>query len=277
VAGRLAGRVAFITGAARGQGRAHALRLASEDADILAVDIAADMETVPYRLAGQADLDETGRAIRAVGGRVLCQRADVRSQAELDAAVAAGLDAFGRIDVVCANAGILSRGKAHLLSDDEFTDVIDVNLVGVWHTAKAAIPALIDAGCGGSIILTSSSAGLKGARNIGHYVAAKHGVVGLMKSLAVELAPHSIRVNAIAPSTVRTDMVINDAMVSAFRPDLESPTVDDATAAFRELNLLPVPWVEVSNVSDAVAWLASDESRFVTGTVLPVDAGALTK
>ncbi len=271
---RLAGKVAFVTGVARGQGRRHALRLAEEGADIVGVDLCAQIDTVPYPMAGADDLAETVRLVEAGGGRMVSRVADVRDPDSLRAALDAGLERFGHLDVVVANAGIWSHDRARDLSRQMWLDMIDVNLTGVWNTCQAALPALIDGGRGGSMILVSSTAGLRGNSNNVHYAAAKHGVVGLMRSLAHELAPHSIRVNTIHPTTVDTDMIRNEAMVRLFRPATDSPSMDDAVPAFRSINLLPVPWVETDDVSNAVIFLASDDARYITSVALPVDAGA---
>jgi (+)-trans-carveol dehydrogenase len=270
----LDGKVAFITGAARGQGRSHALRLAREGARIAAVDIAEPLPSVPYPGATAADLRQTIELVGQSGGQAIAIQADVRDSAAMDAAASSALAAFGRIDVVCANAGIVSGGASWRLSEQQWRDVIDVNLTGVWHTTKAVIPAMIEAGRGGSIIITSSIAGLRGSRNISHYAASKHGIVGLMRALANEVAPYGIRVNSVHPTTVATEMVLNEPTYRLFRPDVVKPTLEDTIPVFRSLNLLDVPWVEAIDVSNAVAWLASDEARYVTGVALPVDAGA---
>ncbi len=272
--GRVAGKVAFVTGAARGQGRSHALRLAEEGADIIAVDICDQIDTVPYGMATPADLEQTVKEVEALDRRIVAAQADVRDFGAVRSAVDAGVAELGRLDIVCGNAGIFSfaAGGADL-DESMWSDMIDVNLTGVWHTAKAAVPHLIAAG-GGSIVLTSSTAGLKGFPNFAHYVSAKHGVVGLMRTLALELAPHHIRVNTVHPTSVDTDMVQNEATWSLFRPDLATPTREDARATFQSMNALPIPWVEPRDISNAVLFLASDEARYITGVTLPVDAGS---
>jgi SDR family mycofactocin-dependent oxidoreductase len=277
MAGRVAGKVAFITGAARGQGRSHAIRLAQEGADIIAVDICEDMPGIPYKGATQADLDETVKAVEALDRRIVARKADVRDYAGLKAALDDGVTQLGRLDIVSANAGIGSSPyKSWELDEPTWQTMIDVNLSGVWHTAKAAIPHLI-AGGGGSIILTSSAAGLQAYENVSHYVSAKHGVVGLMRTLALELAPHSIRVNSIHPTQVDTPMIQNEATWRLFRPDLEHPTEADFAPASQAMNALPIPWVDPVDISNAVLFLASDEARYVTGVTFPVDAGAVIK
>jgi SDR family mycofactocin-dependent oxidoreductase len=274
MAGRVAGKVAFITGAARAQGRAHAVRLAEEGADIIAVDICKDLGSVPYPLATADDLAETVELVEKAGGRAMAAQADVRDFQALKSAVDAGIREFGRLDIVVANAGILSLARAWELEESVWQEMIDVNLTGVWQTCKATIPQLIEQGEGGSIVLTSSLAGGKGLMNIAHYTAAKHGVVGLMRTLANELAPHFIRVNTVDPNAIDTPMVHNQPAYRIFRPDLKNPTREDAAPAYRSLNAMPVSWIDSVEVSHAVLFLASDESRYVTGARLPVDAGA---
>jgi SDR family mycofactocin-dependent oxidoreductase len=275
--GRVEGKVAFVTGAARGQGRSHALRLAEEGADIVAVDVCRQLTSVPYPMATPEDLAETAKLVEDLDRRIVVREADVRDSARLADVVAEGIGEFGRLDIIVANAGIVSMAPTLELDEDSWQEMIDVNLTGVWKTLKAAVPAMIEAGNGGSVIITSSAAGLRGFANIAHYVAAKHGVVGLMKTLAQELAPHMIRVNTVNPTTVNTPMVMNDAFFALVRPDLEQPGPADVGEAMTGLNILPVPWVEAVDISNAVLWLASDEARFVTGVALPVDAGFLEK
>jgi (+)-trans-carveol dehydrogenase len=275
--GRVEGKVAFITGAARGQGRSHAIRLAQEGADIIAVDICRQIDTVPYPMATPDDLAATVKEVESLDRRIVAAQADVRDYGALKGALDEGVAQLGRLDIVSANAGIFSMGTAADLPEQAWQDMIDVNLTGVWHAAKAAIPHIIAGGRGGSIILTSSAAGLEGMENIGHYVAAKHGVVGLMRTLALELAPRSIRVNSVHPTTVNTDMIQNDTTYRMFRPDLDHPDRQDAEAAFTSINALPVPWVEPVDISNAILFLASDEARYITGVTLPIDAGELTK
>jgi (+)-trans-carveol dehydrogenase len=277
MAGRVEGKVAFITGAARGQGRSHAIRLAEEGADIIAVDLEDQIGSVPYPMATPEDMAQTVKEVEALDRRIVATRADVRDYNALKKALDDGMAALGRVDIVVANAGIFSNGPIAELSETEWQDTIDTNLTGVWHTAKAAIPHLLAQGTGGSIILTSSVAGLKGSPNIGNYVAAKHGVVGLMRTLALELAPNFIRVNSIHPTSVDTPMIQNDATYRLFRPDLDNPTREDVGEAFTTLNALPIFWVEPRDISNAVLFLASDEARYITGVTLPVDAGSLLK
>ncbi len=280
MAGRVEGKVAFVTGAARGQGRSHALRLAQEGADIIAIDIA---ETIPsiaryYPGATEEDLAETVRQVEALDRRIVARKADVRDFDELKAAFDEGIAELGRVDIVAANAGVFAFGdKTHEVTDSDWQDVIDINQTGVWHTAKAVIPQLIEQGTGGSIILTSSTAGLKGTPNVAAYTASKHAVVGIMRTLALELAPYRIRVNTVHPTGVATDMILNESAFRLFLPDVEHPTREQAAEVFRTTNALPVPWVEPVDISNAVLFLASDEARYVTGTELKVDAGYTIK
>jgi SDR family mycofactocin-dependent oxidoreductase len=275
--GRVEGKVAFITGAARGQGRSHAIRLAEEGADIIAVDIADQVTSVPYPMATPEDLAETVKEVEALDRRIVATQADVRDYAGLKQALDDGVTQLGRLDIVCANAGISSFGRADELDETTWQDMIDINLTGMWHACKAAIPHLVDGGRGGSIVITSSDAGLKGYQNLAHYVSAKHGVVGLMRTLALELAPHFIRVNSLHPSTVDTGMIQNEATYRLFRPDLDNPGRQELADAGTAINALPVPWLEPTDISNAVLFLASDEARYITGVTLPVDAGFLVK
>jgi (+)-trans-carveol dehydrogenase len=279
MAGRVEGKVAFVTGAARGQGRSHAVRLAEEGADIIAIDLAAQVDSVPYAMATPDDLAQTVKEVEALDRRIVATQADVRDYGAVANAVAEGVAQLGRLDIVAANAGIFSFGKADVLEEQTWQDMIDVNLTGVWHAAKAAIPHLKAGGHGGSMILTSSTAGLMPFENMAHYTSAKHGVVGLMRVLAVELAPDFIRVNSVHPTSVNTDMIQNSATYELFAPDLtpEQRTKDVLGERFQTLNALPIRWVEPRDISNAVLFLASDEARYITGITLPVDAGSLLK
>ena len=270
--GRVEGKVAFITGAARGQGRSHALRLAQEGADIVAVDICQDVETVGYAGATEADLAETVKQVEELDRRIVARQADVRDMAAMQAAVDEGLSQFGHIDIVCANAGIATFAPGHEMTDEVWQTTIDVNLTGVWRTIKACLPSMLERGQGGSIVLTSSTAGVAGIANIAHYAAAKHGVVGLMRVFAVELAPHMIRVNTVHPTSVRTPMVENPTTFELFT-GTPNATEEQAMPALKGLNALPIPWVEAVDISNAVLFLASDEARYITGTTMLVDAG----
>ncbi|MGA8333979.1 MAG: mycofactocin-coupled SDR family oxidoreductase [Solirubrobacteraceae bacterium] len=277
--GLVDGKVALVTGAGRGQGRSHALRLAAEGADVIAVDVAANsVETISYALASEEDLDSTVKEVESMGRRAVKAVADVRSLSELQQAADTGLSELGKIDIVCANAGIGSWAVAWEMTEQQWKDMIDINLTGVFNTVRATLPSMVERGQGGSVVLTSSTAGLRAYANTAHYTAAKHGVIGLMKVLAQEAGPHRIRVNAVCPTTVRTPLVINDATFELFAPHLENPTEDDVREPFESLNILPgVAWVEPSDVSDAVLFLCSDAAKFITGVALPIDAGNIVK
>ena len=275
--GRMDGKVAFITGAARGQGRSHALRLAEEGAEIIAVDLCRSVDTVPYEMPTPDDLAETAKLVEDLDRRIVAREADVRDLARLQAVVQEGISEFGHIDVVCANAGIGSVAPAMEMDEQTWQEMIDINLTGVWKTIKAAVAPMIERRQGGAVIITSSVAGLFGFPNLAHYAAAKHGVVGLMRVLTQELAPYMIRVNTVNPTTVDTKMVMSDFFYRLVRPDLENPTREDMGEAFTGLNSLPIPWVDPIDISNAVLWLASDEARYVTGITLPVDAGFCQK
>ena len=265
MAGRVAGKVAFITGAARGQGRSHAIRLAQEGADIIAVDLCAQVRSVPYAMSTPEDLAETVKEIEALDRRIVATQADVRDYGAVKAAVEDGVAQLGRLDIVSANAGIFSFGSLEQLDDATWQDMIDVNLTGVWHAAKAAIPHLRAAG-GGSIILTSSTAGLKAIPNTGHYNSAKHGVVGIARTMANELAAHKIRVNTVHPTGVDTPMGVGLG-------GLEALITRDPSLGPIFMNTLPVEIVDPRDISNAVLFLASDEARYVTGLEFTVDAG----
>lgn len=275
--GRVEGKVAFITGAARGQGRSHAVRLAEEGADIIALDLFEKIETTPYDPPSPAELEETARQVEALGRRIVTREADVRDCDALEAVVDEGIAELGRLDVVCANAGIGGDGVSWELSEEEWRTMVDINLTGVWRTTKATIPRLLAQNEGGSIILTSSTAAMTPYPFLSHYVAAKHGVVGLMKTLAAELAARSIRVNSVNPTSVNTPMIRNEPTYDLFLPDIENPTEEQIEERFATLHAMPVPWIESVDVSNAVLFLASDEARYVTGTTLVVDAGLLVK
>ncbi|MEB3049982.1 mycofactocin-coupled SDR family oxidoreductase [Mycolicibacter sp. MYC123] len=279
MAGRVEGKVAFITGAARGQGRSHAVRLAQEGADIIAVDVCARISSNKEIPAPTPDdLSHTAELVKGLDRRIVTAQVDVRDFGALKAAVDSGVEQLGRLDVIVANAGI-GNGGATLdkTSEADWQDMIDVNLSGVWKTVKAAVPHLISGGNGGSIILTSSVGGLKAYPHTGHYIAAKHGVVGLMRTFAVELGQHFIRVNSVHPTNVNTPLFMNEGTMRLFRPDLQNPGPDDMAVAAQFMHVLPIGWVEPEDISNAVLFLASDESRYVTGLPLTVDAGSMLK
>jgi SDR family mycofactocin-dependent oxidoreductase len=276
--GRVAGKVAFISGAARGQGRSHAVRLAQEGADIIAVDLCGPVENMAYPASTPEDLAETADLVKAQDRRIVAAQVDVRDYDALKAVVDSGVEQFGRLDIIVANAGIGTFGnKLHKIPEKIWQDMIDVNLSGVWHTVKAGVPHIIAGERGGSIVLTGSVGSHKAMAYTGHYIAAKHGVMGLMRSFAVELGQHMIRVNSVHPSQVNTPMTMNDVTFRLFRPDLENPGPDDFAPFSQMTHTMPVPWVEAIDISNAVLFLASDESRYITGVSLPVDAGALLK
>jgi (+)-trans-carveol dehydrogenase len=273
---RFQGKVALVTGAARGQGRNHALRLAEEGASIIAVDVCGQIDSVVYPMSTKEDLALTVKEVEGRGGRIVATQTDIRDYTALASAVDDGVSEFGRLDVVSANAGICSYGAGEELPEQTWQDMIDVNLTGAWHTAKATIPHLVNTG-GGSIVFTGSAAGQRPYPNCAHYVASKHGLLGLMKALAVELADRNIRVNTINPTTVATEMILNDFSYKYFRPDLENPGVEDAKPGLAGWNALPIPWVESDDVTNALMFLASDDGRYVTGIALPIDAGCVVK
>lgn len=277
--GPLEGRVAFITGAARGQGRAHAVRLASEGADIIAIDICGPIcETITYPLGTSEELAETVRAVEATGRKVLAREVDVRDLAALQQVVADGIEQFGRLDIVVANAGVLSWGRIWEMSEDQWDTVIDVNLNGTWRTLRAAVPAMIEAGNGGSIIIVSSSAGLKATPGNAHYAASKHGLVALTNSLALEAGEFGIRVNSIHPYSIETPMVEKEEMMAifakypsflhSFAPMPYRPVNQEGKKGLQE-------FMTAEEVSDVVAWLAGDGSTTISGSQIAVDRGAM--
>lgn len=275
---KLEGKVAFVTGAARGQGRSHAVRLAADGADIVAVDACADAATVPYPLGTAEELAETAKLVEETGRRCVTATADIRSLEQLGAAVDLAKEAFGRIDILVSNAGIWSSStESWTLDEETWQTMIDVNLTGQWKTVKAVVPTMIEGGAGGAITITSSSIGLKATTGNVHYTSAKHGVIGLVRTLAHELAPHDIRVNAICPTAVRTEMITNDSLYGLFRPDLDAPSLPDVEPGLADLNLLDVSLIEPADVSAAISWLVSDDARYVTGIALPIDAGSTAK
>jgi SDR family mycofactocin-dependent oxidoreductase len=269
--GKLDGRVAFVTGAARGQGRAEAIRLAQDGADVIGIDICQQLESVVYPMGTKDDLDETARLVKDLGRRIVALEADVRDVDGLQQAFDRGVAELGPVTIVVANAGIGPGGMA--AAEVQWDEVIDVNLKGVWNTGRVSIPQMVEHGQGGAIILTSSTGGMLGSPSdvpgmLG-YTAAKHGVIGLMRSWANFLAKHHIRVNSVAPTTVKTPMA-NDgdiSMILKYVPELANSLT----------NAIPVDAVDPEDVANAVAWLASDEARYITGTVLPVDAGSLNR
>jgi SDR family mycofactocin-dependent oxidoreductase len=262
----LRGRVALVTGAARGSGRCHCERFAEEGADVIALDVP--------EAAG--DLEQTAAGVAARGVRAATGLADVGDFGAMAAAVDAAAAELGRIDVVVANAGIHPAGApAWEISPESWQQVLDVNLTGAWHTVKAAVPHIGEQG--GSVVIVSSTNGIRGTANTAAYTASKHAVVGLARTLANELGPRGIRVNTVHPGAVATAMVLNEATFRRLRPDLDNPSAEDAAEVLQARHLLPVPWVEPVDVSNAVVFLASDEARYITGTQIVVDAGLLAK
>jgi (+)-trans-carveol dehydrogenase len=280
-AGLLAGKVAFVTGIARGQGRSHAIRLAREGADIIGLDRCEDMDTMGYPLGTSAEMAETVALVEKLDRRVVAGRVDVRDRDGMRALLADGVAQLGRLDIVVASAGISPPAVPMWhMPPDAFDDVITTNLTGVFNTLALSIPHIRagvkregEAG-GGSIVVISSGAALNSVPNLSGYVAAKNGVIGLARSLANEVARFQIRVNVIAPGTVNTPMVTaNTQQFRLFRPDLAEPTVADVEEGFRNSMPMGLPWIEPEQISDAVVFLASDSARYITGTVLPVDQG----
>ena len=271
---RFTDQVVLVTGAARGQGRTHAVRFAREGADVVLLDLppGAALETVPYPLPEPGDLAHTAALVEAEGRAALACPADLRDADRVDAAVAAALERFGRIDVLVANAGICTFHPIAGMPTEVWREMLDVNLTGVFHAVRAVVPTMLEQGSG-RIVATSSMAGRAGWENLSHYAAAKWGLIGFVKSVAAELAPHRITANVVCPSSVNTTMMHNDASYRLFRPDLPEPTREDALPAFASVNVIPVPYVETDDVSDAVLFLASDEARYVTGATLSPSAG----
>jgi (+)-trans-carveol dehydrogenase len=277
--GRVEGKVAFVTGAAIGQGRSHAVRLAQEGADIIAIDVCKPIvENTTIPAATPEDLAETADLVKAHNRRIFTAEVDVRDYDAMKAAVDTGVEQLGRLDIIVANAGIGNGGDTlDQCSEHDWQEMIDINLSGVWKSVKAAVPHLIAGGNGGSIVLTSSVGGLKAYPHCGNYVAAKHGVVGIMRSFAVELGQHMIRVNSVHPTHVSTGMIMNEGTWKMFRPDLENPGPDDMAPICQMFHTLPIPWVDPIDISNAVLFFVSDEARYITGVTLPIDAGSCLK
>ena len=281
MAGRVDGKVALVTGATRGQGRSHAVRLAEEGADIIALDICGPIRPgteTAIPASTSEDLAETASLVKNLGRRIVTAEVDLRDFDATKAAVDSGVEQLGKLDIIVANAGIGNGGDVLWeTSQQDWDEMIDINLSSVWKSIKAAVPHMIAGGNGGSIILTSSVGGLKAYPHCGNYVAAKHGVVGLMRSFAVELGQHNIRVNSVHPTHVATPMLHNEGTFKMFRPDLENPGPDDMAPICQLFHVLPIPWVQPVDISNGVLFFASDESRYVTGVELPIDAGSCLK
>lgn len=270
------GKVAFVTGLARGQGRSHANELARAGAHVIGVDICEKIGSTSYDGATEEDLATTVAMVESHGVKIQATKVDVRDYDALSAAVAAGVDAFGGLDFVVANAGIFAAGRTWEIPVADWHEMIDINLVGVWHTVRATVPHLIARGSG-AVVITGSIDAVKATPNASSYAAAKHGTVGLMKSLANELGEYGIRVNSVNPTQVDTTMIQNQEVYRLFRPDLAAPTRADVWDSFASTNVLPIPWVEPRDISRAMLWLLSDEARYVTGAALNVDAGYTIK
>lgn len=267
------GKVVLITGGARGQGRSHALTFAREGADVAFCDIASQVDTVPYPMSTPEDLQETVRLVEDLDRRCVAATADVRDQGQVDAFAEQARTELGRIDFCLANAGIFTFSTVAEMDDRTWSQTIDTNLTGVFHAMRAVLPTMVEQGSG-RIVATSSMAGKMGFPNIAHYCAAKWGVIGLVKSLAQEVGGQGITVNAICPTGVDTTMIQNEAAYKLFLPDAEQPTRDDAAPAFQTLNTIPVPWVEPADISNTMAFLCSDEARYITGETIAVAAGS---
>ena len=276
--GQFDGKVALITGGARGQGRSHAVRMAEEGADVILVDGPQTPDWMGYPLASPDELEETARLVEKLDRRAVVFEADVRDFEALADAVTSGVAELGGLDFVCANAGAMPVGDMTWdISVEQWREVIDINLNGVFHTVKAAVPIMLERESHGSIVLTASGAALNSGTHFADYSAAKAAVVSLTRSLAYELAPHWVRVNNICPTSVDTTMIQNQTLYDIFRPDLDNPGRDDVVEEFRSKNLLPIPWVEPVDISNAVVWLCSEQARYVTGVTLPIDAGNAIK
>ncbi|WP_336855497.1 mycofactocin-coupled SDR family oxidoreductase [Sinomonas albida] len=270
--GRVDGKVAVVTGAARGLGRAFALRLAEEGADIVAIDIAQKLSTVSYELGSPDDLEETAQLVRSLGREVVVGRADVRDRAVLADIVAGAFEALGRIDIVCANAGIFTGGPVETISEAEWESTLSINVSGVFNTVQAAAPFIRRGDEGGSIIITSSAAAERALPNVSAYAMTKAAVAGLTRNLAVELSAERIRVNSVAPAIANTKMALSEASIGIFLPQLDNPSDEEVRAGFSAMNARPdTPWVEPRDVANAVLFLASEESRFVSGLQLKID------
>ena len=270
--GELDGKVALVTGGARGQGRVHALTLAARGCDVAVCDVVAPMATVPYDLASPADLAETARLVGETGRRGVTAVADVRDSAQVRRAVDATVAAFGRLDILVANAGICSFAPVADLTDEAWEEMVATNLTGVFKTVRAVVPHMARARSG-RIVATSSMGGRMGMPNLAHYVAAKWGVIGLIKSVALELAPLGVTANVVCPSTVDTPMAHNQAMYGLFCPDLVDPGRDEVRPAYARMNPMRVPWLDPQDVADAVAFLVSDGARHISGATIEVSAG----
>ena len=274
---QLDGKVAFITGLARGQGRSHALTLAKEGADIIGLDLCGEIESTTYPGTTRADLEETERLIKELGRRAVLSQADVRVYGEVESAFKRGIEQLGRVDIIIPNAGICAGGKTWELTTDAWRETIDINLTGAWHAVKAAVPTLISQGQGGSVVFIGSTEALKGAENMSCYAASKHGITGLMTSLSRELGQYNIRVNSVNPTCVDTNMIQNPYVWGLFQPDNPNPTRASVEDSFTRTHILPVPWMEPVDVSRAILYLVGESGRYITASTLTIDAGFIVK
>jgi (+)-trans-carveol dehydrogenase len=276
---RFDGKVVFVTGLGRGQGRRHAVDFAREGANIVGLDVLEDIASSNQPASTRADLDETVRLVEEAGGKIVALKGDVRDLDAVRETVTAGLDAFGRLDVVVGNAGITPGELVPFweIGEQSWRETLDVNLTGLFHTVKAAAPAMIEAGNGGSMVLIGSISGGKGWANMAHYCSTKFGLIGLMRVMAIELAQHGIRANVVSPTNVDTQMFMNPLIQKLFAPHLDNPSREEWRGVTRHMHLLDIGWVDPSDISAAVRWISSDEARYVTGHTLPVDGGALAK
>jgi SDR family mycofactocin-dependent oxidoreductase len=270
--GKLDGKVALITGGARGQGRSHAITFAREGADIVVCDLASQIETVPYAMSNPDDLSETVKLVEEQDRRCVAMQADVRDTAQVKSVVDRAIDEFGHVDILIANAGIVAPVALVDISDEAWSDMVETDLTGVFKSIRAVAPHMIERRSG-RIIATSSMVGKTGVPGLSHYVAAKWGVIGLVKSAALEFGQYGITVNAVCPTNVDTAMIQNQAMYSLFAPDIHNPTRDDVIPGFTSLNALPVPWVQVEDISEGMLYLAAESGRYVTGETLTIAAG----
>lgn len=270
--GDLDGRVAFITGGGRGQGRAHALAMAEAGADIVVTDACREVESIAYALSDAGDLAATAQLVQDAGRRVLAIEADVRDRTAMDRAAVAAVDTFGRIDIAVANAGICGFGRMPELTAEQWDDMVAVNLTGVFNTFRAVVPHMVERRSG-RLIAISSGAGRTGVANLSHYAATKWGVIGFVKSVALEVAAHGITANVVCPATVDTPMVHNDSLYGLFAPDVELPTKATVQPRYEAMNPMGVAWLDPCEIANAVLFLASDASRFISGETLEVSAG----
>lgn len=270
--GKLDGKVALITGGARGQGRSHAITFAREGADIVVCDLAAQIETVPYTMSNPDDLSETVKLVEEQDRRCVAMQADVRDTAQVKSVVDRAIAEFGQVDILIANAGIVAPVPLVDISDQAWSDMVETDLTGVFKSIRAVAPYMIERRSG-RIIATSSMVGKTGVPGLAHYVAAKWGVIGLVKSAALEFGQYGITVNAVCPTNVDTPMIQNPAMYSLFAPDIQNPTRDDVVPGFTSLNALPIPWVQVQDISEGMLYLAAESGRYVTGETLTIAAG----